>query len=268
MSSLYNDLGNDSEKKEVSIVLSNSGYQINKYKKPFFKRIFSKKTAIGILGLSVIFFSLVGFIETSRYVGREVVKIINNTSEKEKFERYILPVLMFDPVPFDDVVKADQFSLLRSAIWAAFMDNGKQKYLNEEYDSFVVPASDVDVSLSMLYGDKIKIKHQTFGDGFMTTYIYDEETNSYTVPIMDQIGIYSPKVITIEHNKDVYKLNVGYIRPDDIWQMYMDDKKKKTKPEKYMEYVLKKTNVGYNILAIRDSDLNSLKEKNYENQLK
>ena len=74
MSSLYNDLGNDSEKKEVSIVLSNSGYQIIKYKKPFFKRIFSKKTAIGILGLSVIFFSLVGFIETSRYVGREVVK--------------------------------------------------------------------------------------------------------------------------------------------------------------------------------------------------
>ena len=50
--------------------------------------------------------------------------------------------------------------------------------------------------------------------------------------------------------------------------MYMDDKKKKTKPEKYMEYVLKKTNVGYNILAIRDSNLNSLKEKNYENQLK
>ena len=83
-----------------------------------------------------MFFAVVGFIQAGKKVYQGVVDIVTHRAEKEKFERYILPVLMFDPVPFDDVKKADQFSLLRSAIWAAFMDNGKKKYLNEEEKTY------------------------------------------------------------------------------------------------------------------------------------
>lgn len=234
----------------------------NKISATTIHKIFNKKVAVSLLGLSVMFFSVIGITVTLKRISLNVVRLINHSAEKEKFERYILPVLMFDPVPFDDVKTADEFSILRSAIWAAFLNNGKEKYLNQEYNSFIIPTSDVDVNLVMLYGSDIKIKHQTFGDGFMNNYIYDKNTNTYTVPIYDQVGMYSPEVKSISKNKDIYILTVGYIRPDDVWQTFIDDKTRKMRPEKYMEYILKKTNDGYNIISIRDSLLDDKRSKN------
>lgn len=234
------------------------------------RKIISKKMKISILGFVVIFFSMVGLVVTLKSVCVNVVRMFNNTAEKEKLQRYILPVLMFDPVPFNDINQVDKFSILQSAIWAAFMDYGKDKYLNEDYNSLIVPVSDVEKSLITLYGKKLKIKHQTFGDGLMNNYIYNEDTKTYTVPILDRIGIYSPEVKSIAKNGNIYTLTVGYIRPDDIWQMYISDKKRKHKPEKYMEYILKKTNDGYNIISIKDSPIDDdwLKLENKEERSK
>lgn len=221
----------------------------------YLKKIISKKMKISILGFAIMFFSVIGLVVTFKNIYVNVVRVFNNTAEKEEFQRYILPVLMFDPVPFDDINQVDKFSILQSAIWAAFMDYGKDKYLNEDYNSLIVPVNDVEKSLITLYGKNLKIKHQTFGDGLMNNYIYNEDTKTYTVPILDQVGIYSPDIKSIAKNGNIYTLTVGYVRPNDIWQMYISDEKRKNKPEKYMEYVLKKINDGYNIIAIKDSPI-------------
>ena len=233
--------------------LNNTFYYKNKFKLEKLKKVFSKKVAIACLGFSVMFFSVIGFGVTVKNLSLKVARVVNDSAEKEKFERYILPVVMFDPVPFVDIKTVDEFSLLRSAIWAAFMNNGKEKYLNEKYNSFIVPVSDVEVSLHMLYGEKIKIEHQTFSDGFTNNYIYNKETDTYTVSIYDKVGSYSPKIKKITKNKDTYILTVGYIRPDDVWQMYFEETKKQQRFEKYMNYVLKRTGDNYSIVAIKDT---------------
>ncbi|MBP0979717.1 MAG: hypothetical protein J6C55_03655 [Oscillospiraceae bacterium] len=217
-----------------------------------FNKIFNKKRAVTLLGLAIMFFSFVGVIVSFKTLYTSTVRIITRASEKEKFEKYILPVLMFDPVPFDNIKTVDKISILRSAIWAAFINNGKEKYLNERYNTLIVPVSDVDVSLASLFGSKIKIKHQTFGDGFMNNYIYDKKSQTYTVPMYDQFGVYSPYVKKINKNKKIYILTVGYIRPADVWQTYVDEKNNEMRPVKYMKYILKKIDDGYNIIAIKD----------------
>lgn len=218
-------------------------------------KIFEKKIIITLFGFSIIFFSTVGVAVSLKKIYTTTVRVLTRASEKEKFEKYILPVLMFDPVPFDDIKTVDKISLLRSAIWATFINNGQEKYLNERFNTFIVPVSDVDVSLAHLYGTDIKIKHRTFGDGFMNNYIYDKDNQTYTVPVYDQFGVYSPYIKKIVKNNKQYILTVGYIRPAEVWQTYVDDKDNNIRPVKYMDYILKKSNDSYNIIAIKNSDL-------------
>lgn len=178
-------------------------------------------------------------------------KLLDNTAEKQKFRRIIAPVMMFDPVPFERATDIDELQLLNSSLWAALYTDKRDSYAYDEVGQLILPASDVDVACSKLFGPEVKLVHQTFGD-YEISYLYDEETQAYHVPVTGHLSVYSPEVAEISRKGDLYSLVVGYIPPGNAWTMDFTGNRSQPEPDKYMTYELKKVGSNYQLMAIKD----------------
>ena len=183
---------------------------------------------------------------------RLTTRLLDNSEEVEKLERMLLPVLMFDPVPFDSIENADPIFLLQSSLWSTLYSDKRESYTYDDSGLMVIPASDVDVAAAKLFGPNVSLQHQTFGD-FQTTYVYDAANQVYRVPIMAQAGYYTPVVEEITNKGDYLELRVGYVASSNGWLTDTTGKRFQPTPDKYMLYHVKKENGEYYILAILDT---------------
>ena len=186
-------------------------------------------------------------------------RLIENTSQKERFEWKVYPLLMLDPATFDDPNQLDEVFILKTALWSTLLEN-RSVYSYNENGLLVVPASDLDVAAKKLYGSGVTLKHQTFSEGYEYFYVYDEETNSYSVPISGQTAGYTPKVVKITKNGDIYTLIVGYVAPTTLWNVSAGGGSKESVPDKYLYYDLEKTGGDYIIKAVRAIPADELPE--------
>lgn len=192
----------------------------------------------------------IGFISVAVVLVHLFAAVMDNTNEKQKFESFILPVLMFDPVTFDTPAAADPEMVLKSSLWAALLDN-RDKYTYDESGMLVVPVSDVDVYAARLFGSEIQVEHRSILS-FEMNYLYNEEQNTYSVPVDGQVWQYKPRVEKITKKGDVYTLLVDYIPPGSLWETDFEGNTYEPEPDKTMIYELKKVKNGYNIVAIRE----------------
>ena len=177
------------------------------------KRKYSAAVPIG--GFFVLL-AVIGLITVIVFGVRATENLIDNSKQKKEFENIILPVLMFDPVPFEDPNEMGDLALLRSSIWSAIIDNN-EKYVIGDGNMVSVPKSDVDVACNKLFGSSVTLKHQSFED-YLSIYSFDEETQTYYVPV-DATVLYTPQVEEITRNGDVFELTVGYLAPDNQWNI-------------------------------------------------
>ena len=211
------------------------------------------------LGGVFLVLAVIGLVSVAGFCIRLTNQIMDNTKEKSKFEDYLLPVVMFDPVEFDSPEHADPLFLLQSSLWGTLLSN-TDKYTYDESAMLVVPASDLDVYAAKLYGPEIKLQHQTIED-FDVTYPYDPETKTYGVPVMGQTSQYTPQVTKIEKKGDLYTLTVGYIPPGTLWEAAVGGSKYEPEPDKYMIYQMKKVKDGYHILSIKGLDTSEAEQQ-------
>lgn len=211
-----------------------------------------RRHAAPIGGLFIIL-AAIGAIAILVFSVNATRKFIDNSDKKRAFEQKILPVLMFDPVPFESPTDMDPLALLQSSLWSTLLGEKRGSYPYDELKMLLVPASDVDVAAAKLFGPDVKLTHQSFGN-YETSYLYDEDTKTYHVPVTGQMGLYTPRVEEIDAKGDTLLLKVGYIPPDNIWTADLGDDDGET-ADKYMIYVLtrhKKNKKEYYISAIRD----------------
>ncbi len=207
------------------------------------------------IGLTVIILCAIGVVTLVVSAINLTQSFINNDKEKARFERILIPVVMYDPPPFESVTTLDQPMLLQTAMWSAILNNDDEKWAKDEFNFSLIPASELDVRAANLFGPDVKLVHQTFGD-YETTYLYDEQNKVYSVPTSAEVALYTPKVEKITKNGDEVILRVGYVPPGSVWEI--DDKGNRFEPDpdKYMNYHLKKTESGYIITALRDVEKN------------
>lgn len=179
--------------------------------------------------------------------------ILNHAGRKHQYEWMLLPVVMFDPPPFEDAVNFDGLSLLQSSIWATLLGEARDKYDQDDNFMLVVPASDVDVTASNLFGPDVVLNHGSFGD-FEISYVYDEDTRSYHVPVDVITPSYTPSVEKITRKGDTLWLRVGYVPPSSVMDITFTNEgiTNSTTPAKYMNYELHRGRNGYYIYAVRD----------------
>lgn len=211
----------------------------------------AKKRTTIIAGASVLAFALIGVITVISLVIGFVASLFDNTEQKQRFEQFIAPVVMVDPVAFSEVSKADEHTILMSSMWNLLMNIGDgAAYPEDEFGMMLIPSSDLDVSAASLFGSDVALSHQTFGNTSIT-FEFDEETSSYVVPPMGYTVQYQPRVDKISRRGKKYTLTVAYITSTTV----LGNTQENTEPDKYMYYVLEKTGKDkYVVTAIMDSE--------------
>jgi len=210
-----------------------------------------KKRNTKIIGASVLAFALVGVITVITLLVGLIAKLFDDSDQKLKFEQFISPVVMVDPVAFDNISKADEHLLLMSSMWNLITNIGDTtSYPEDEYGMMLIPSSDLDVSAASLFGSEISLSHQTFGNTSIN-FEFDEETSSYIVPPMGYTMQYQPRVDKIKRSGKTYTLTVSYISSTTNIGASTED----AEPDKTMYYVLTKTGSDkYIISAVLDSE--------------
>lgn len=225
------------------------------------KKVINKKRShqyVAAIGAVLIALAIVGAISVVSLGVRLVGRILDNTDQKEAFEWKIYPVLMLDPATFDDPAKLDEVFLLKTAMWSTLLEN-RNIYTYDGNGMLIVPASDLDVAAKKLYGDAVTLKHQTYVEEYEYYYIYNESTNSYSVPVSSQTAGYTPKVAKITKNGDIYTLIVGYVEPTTLWNVSENGASTESVPSKYLYYDLQRVKGGnFIIKSVRNIPLEEL----------
>lgn len=210
------------------------------------------------IGAVLIVLALIGSVVLVSFMIRTVGRLLDNTKQKEALEWKIYPLLMLDPATFDEPSQLDDVFLLKTALWSTLLEH-RTTYSYDENGLLLVPASDLDVAAKKLYGDAVTLKHQTFSEGYEFFYIFNEETNTYQVPVSGQTAGYTPKIVKIDKNGDIYTLIVGYVAPTTLWMMSEDGSSAESVPDKYLYYDLQKLSGGnYIVKSIRTIPLDEL----------
>lgn len=195
-----------------------------------------KKRQTKIVGAGVLALALVGVITVISLLIGLIASFFDDSDRKAKFEKFIAPVVMVDPVAFSDVGSADEHVMLMSSMWNLLQNVGETtSYPEDEYGMMLIPASDLDVSASNLFGSSAVLAHQTFGNTNIN-FEYNQETSSYTVPPMGYTVQYQPRVDKIKRKGKLYTLTVSYISSA---TNLTDDEE--IVADKQMLYVLEKT---------------------------
>ena len=210
-----------------------------------------KKRNTIAMGASVLAFAVIGVITVISLVVGFVASLFDDSEQRLKFEQFISPVVMVDPVAFSEVKNADEHVLLMSSMWNLLMNIGDGAgYPEDEYGMMIIPSSDLDVSAANLFGSDAALSHQTFGNTSLT-FEFNEETSSYVVPPMGYTVQYQPRVDKISRKGKLYTLKVAYITSSTA----LGNTQQNSEPDKYMFYVLKKTAKDkYIITSIKDSE--------------
>lgn len=201
------------------------------------------------LGIFVTFMSIIGIIFSVNFTFSAIRRITDNTEQKNEFARYVYPLVIVDCPTYDEISKLPVDVVLRAAAWNIIInyDEKHSKYKNDN-GYITVPASDMEVEATNLFGKGIVFDHQTLGDP--TLYFnYDTATNSYIIPISPTNLSYKPIVNDIKKINDTkFELKVGYYPPTQDWL----PENKKNIADKYLKYTLVKDGKKYSVVSIQE----------------
>ena len=203
------------------------------------------------IGGVIFLLAMVGLIAVVSAGVNTVKSVFDNSAQRERYESFISPVVMMDPVPFTRAENLEQSFLQQTAMWAVLTGDKRGSYPYDEIGLLLIPASDLDAAAKSLFGNSVVISHRSFDDN-EASYLYDPEIKTYRVPLVAKLA-YLPSVEKIDKKGDQLVLRVGYIAPGNIFSNDVN-KGKGTDPllEKYMLYELTKLGNGYYISAVRD----------------
>ena len=218
-------------------------------KKPRKKR--GKHRYAAPVGGAYILLALIGVIAVIYGAVQRYGKLTDNSKLLRQIERQIQPVMMFDPVPFDNIQDVDNKVLVKTSIWSCMYSDKRGSYTYDDNGMILIPVSDVEVAAVKLYGPEVKLTHTSLDEDGIS-YTYDAENNVYRVPMMAQGGYYTPMVVDMQKNGDVYEVTVGYVAPGASWTTTEDGDSYTPTPDKYMIYRMKKEDGEYYIVGIKD----------------
>lgn len=199
----------------------------------------------------ILVFSVIGLVSTISFLVSATRNLVNNDKEKTMFEREIYPVMMFDPITFNNSAQLDEVTLLQMCMWSALIGN-RGKYSYDEFMLLTVPSSDIDVEARKLFGNNVSLIHQTFYDNDIL-YQYNATSSTYSIPMSYQSMQYTPDIQKIERDGDLVYLTVDYIPPSTLWDTDLAGNRISFTPEKTRIFVLENVDGEYIINAVCES---------------
>ena len=108
-----------------------------------------------------------------------------------------------------------------------------------------------------LFGSTVSLNHQTVGNAEVR-FTYNEETHTYSANKNIRYLTYSPQIISMTEDGDVYTVIVGYVPPtlaELLGQLLcFGVLHEGALPEKYMEYTISRWDGKDTLMSVRFSD--------------
>lgn len=203
-----------------------------------------------LLGIIISLLAIVGLVSTVNFSIAKIKAFADNTQQKNEFAKFIYPIVICDPAPFDQTVKLRSDTMLTAAIWDIILYEDKSKY-ESDFDYIIVPEVDVEQHATKLFGSGLSFSHESILGADISFY-YEEDIKSYRIPSNPKYFTYSPYIEEITRVGERYTLTVGYVSPTPAWLTLTSDES--PSPEKYVDYVVSKRGNEYTLVAIQQSD--------------
>ena len=194
-----------------------------------------------LFGIIVSLLAIVGLYSTVVFTVDVVKDFADNTQQKNEFARFVYPIVICDPAPFNQTVKLRSETLITAALWDIILYDDKSKY-EADFDMIIVPELDVEQHGTKLFGTGLSFEHQSI-IGVEVQFYYDESIKSYR---------YSPYIEDMTRVGERYTLTVGYVSPTPAWLTLTSEEE--PSPEKYVEYVVSKRGNEMTLVSIQESD--------------
>lgn len=225
------DLGTESEDDTVAVELPKKRH----------KRFFA-------LAVFIVIMSVVGIVSTVKLVISGIGSLIDNTSLKNEFTRFILPVVANDIAPFENESEISNAAKVNCAIWNILLNKDTSQYKLSDEGDLIIPEYDVSVSYKDIFGSDSSMVHQTSGNIEMR-FSYDEENHVYSCPKNFRYLNYAPKIVDMTETSGIFTLQVQYLPPS--ISIVAENIGIDVSPDKTMEYEIKREDGKDTIIAIR-----------------
>ena len=202
-----------------------------------------------IFAVFIIVMSIIGILSTVLFTIRTVNEIADQKGLKNEIALFLYPVVTVDPPAFKTTEEIPATVVVESAIWRIILTGDNSNY-EKLYNTYMyVPAVDVEFSIKSLYGNEAEIQHQTVGSA-STSFTYNEDTNTYLVPINPRYTAYSPVVTEISNVGELYTVKVDYMPPT---ALAMEGIKMDNSAAKTMVYTLSKSRNSMTIHSAKNA---------------
>ena len=183
-----------------------------------------------------VILSLAAIAMVAVFVGLfDKTSLFKNNNSDVNYDSFILPLVMQDPQPFDDVNSLDSQVALEASIWNAILSNPLDYYNNfDQNGRTVIPFSDIDNSSKELFGSNYQLKIDDIKGG--SFFEIDPNNKEFHISPKGNGDCFIPNTESQEIGSDEINLTVTYLEPADPYEGSVDNQT----PSKKMRYTLKK----------------------------
>ncbi len=197
----------------------------------------------------VVIMAIIGMVASVRFVVNGIGSLMDNTSLKEEFTGFILPVVANDIAPFSNESEISHSAKVGCAVWNILLNKDISAYKKTADGELLIPEYDVSVSSKELFGANSEIIHQSTGTAD-TRFIYSEQNHTYTCTYNMRYLSYAPGIAKMEQNGGVFTLTVEYYPPS--ISVVSQNIGIETAPEKTMTYTIWRDNGKNTLMSVKE----------------
>lgn len=197
----------------------------------------------------VVIMAIIGMVASVRFVVNCIGSLMDNTSLKEEFTGFILPVVANDIAPFSNEGEISHSAKVGCAVWNILLNKDISAYKKTADGELIIPEYDVGVSCKELFGTNSEIVHQSTGTAD-TRFIYSEQNHIYTCTYNMRYLSYAPGIAKMEQNGGVFTLTVEYYPPS--ISVVSQNIGIQSEPEKTMTYTIWRDNGKNTLMSVKE----------------
>lgn len=197
----------------------------------------------------VVIMAIIGMVASVRFVVNGIGSLMDNTSLKEEFTGFILPVVANDIAPFSNEGEISHSAKVGCAVWNILLNKDISAYKKTADGELIIPEYDVGVSCKELFGTNSEIIHQSTGTAD-TRFIYSEQNHIYTCTYNMRYLSYAPGIAKMEQNGGVFTLTVEYYPPS--ISVVSQNIGIQSEPEKTMTYTIWRDNGKNTLMSVKE----------------
>lgn len=197
----------------------------------------------------VVIMAIIGMVASVRFVVNGIGSLMDNTSLKEEFTGFILPVVANDIAPFSNEGEISHSAKVGCAVWNILLNKDISAYKKTADGELIIPEYDVGVSCKELFGTNSEIVHQSTGTAD-TRFIYSEQNHIYTCTYNMRYLSYAPGIAKMEQNGGIFTLTVEYYPPS--ISVVSQNIGIRSEPEKTMTYTIWRDNGKNTLMSVKE----------------